>query len=61
MDSNRLTMNNVKTKFILFVSRSQLTKCTTEVIDVNETEIPISGFVCYLGVWSDQYMSLKVI
>ena len=59
MDSNRLRMNNGKTEFILFTSRSQLTKCTTEVVDVNGTEVPRSECICYLGVWFDQYMSLK--
>ena len=59
MDSNRLKMNNSQTKFILFGSRSQLTKCTTEVIDVNGTEVPRSECICYLGEWFDQYMSLN--
>ena len=35
VDSNRLRMNNAKTEFVLFGSRSQLVKCTTEVVDVN--------------------------
>ena len=49
MDSNRLKMNNGKTEFILLGSRSQLTKCTTEVVDVNwdrgtkEQEYLLSG------------------
>ena len=59
MDSNRLRMNNGKTEFILFEPRSQLTKCTTEVVDVNGTEVPRSESIHYLGVWFDQYMSLK--
>ena len=49
MDSNRLRMNNGKTEFILLGSRSQLTKCTTEVVDVNGTEVPRSEYICYLG------------
>ena len=60
MDSNRLRINNGETEFILFGSRSQLTKYTTEVVDVNGTEVPRSESICYLGVWFDQYMSLKV-
>ena len=52
-------MNNGKTEFILFGSRSQLTKCTTEVVDVNGTEVLKSESICYLGVWLDQYMSPK--
>ena len=59
MDSSRLRMNNGKTEFILFGSRSQLTKCTTEVVDVNGTEILRSECICHLGVLFDQYMSLK--
>ena len=59
MDSNRLRMNIDKTELILFGSRSQLTKCTTEVVDVNGTEVPISESIHYLGVWFNQYMSLK--
>ena len=59
MDSNRLQMNNAETEFILFGYRSQLTKGTTEVIDVNGTEVPRSECICYLGIWFDQYMSLK--
>ena len=35
MDSNRLMMNDGKMEYILFGSRSKLTKCTTEVVDVN--------------------------
>ena len=59
MYSNRLRMNNGKTEFILFGSRSQLTKCTTEVVDVIGTEVSRSESIHYLGVWLDQYMSLK--
>ena len=50
MDSNRLRMNNGKTESILFGSRSQITKCTTEMVDVNGTEVPRSESICYLGV-----------
>ena len=49
MDSNRLRMNNGKTEFILFGSRSQLTKCTTEVVDVNGTEVPRSECIQLSG------------
>ena len=48
MDSNRLRINNGKKEFILFGSRSQLTKCTTEVVDVNGTEVPI---VRVFAIW----------
>ena len=59
MDSNRLKINNDKTEFILLGFRSQLTKCTTEVVDVNGIKVPRSESICYLGVWLDQCMSLK--
>ena len=49
MDSNRLKMNNGKTEFILLGSRSQLTKCTTGVVDVNGIEVPRGESICYLG------------
>ena len=52
-------MNSGKTEFILFRSRSKLTKYTTRVADVNGKEVPRSGYICYLGVWFDQYMTLK--
>ena len=39
--------------------RPRLTKCTTEVVGVNGTEVPRSESICYLGVGFDQYMSLK--
>ena len=53
-----LRVSNGKTEFILSGSKSQLTKCTTEVVDVNGTEVPRSGSICYLGVWFDQYICL---
>ena len=59
IDSNRLKINNGKTEFILLGSRSQLTKCITEVVDVNGIEVTRSESICYLGLWLDQCMSLK--
>ena len=59
VDSNRLRMDDGKTEYILFVSRSQLTKCTAVVVDVNVMEVPRGECICYLGAWLDQYMSLK--
>ena len=46
-------------QFILLGSRSQVNKCTTEVVDVNGIEVPRSESIHYLGVWIEQYMSLK--
>ena len=59
MDGNRLKMSNGKIEFILLGSRSQLTKCPTEVVDVNGIMVPRSESFHYLGVWLDQCMSLK--
>ena len=39
MDQNQLHMNNAKTEFILFGSRHQLQKCTTESLSANGEEI----------------------
>ena len=50
MESNRLRMNDGKTEYILFGSRSQLTKCTIEVVDVNGMEVPRSE--CIHTAWS---------
>ena len=59
MDSNRLRMSDGQIVYTLFGSRSQLTKCTTEVLDVSGMEVPRSECICYLRAWPDQYMSLK--
>ena len=37
-------------EFILFGSRSQLNKCTTEMVDVNWKEVPRSESIYDLGV-----------
>ena len=52
-------MRNIHKEYVLFGYRFQLTKCTTEVVDMNGTEVPRSECIHYLGVWFDQYMSLK--
>ena len=59
MDSNRLKMNATKTEFIMFGSREQLQKYTTEVLKVNDDTVPRSGTIKYLGAWLDQHLSLK--
>ena len=40
MDSKRLKMNATKTEFIMFGSKKQLQKCTTEVHKVNDVMVP---------------------
>ena len=39
MDENRLWMNDGKTEFIMFGAKKQLAKCTTTILDVNNTEV----------------------
>ena len=43
MDVNQLKMNSSKTEFILFGSRGQLQKCTTNSINVNGVEVKCGG------------------
>ena len=60
MDSNRLKMNATKTAFIMFSSRKQLQKCTTEALKVNDDMIPTSEIIKYLSAWLDQHLSFKI-
>ena len=52
-------MNNAKTEFILFGSRHQLQKCTTESLSAHREEISCSNCIKYLGTWMDQEMSFR--
>ena len=45
MDSNRLKMNATKTEFIMFGSKKQLQKCTTESLKVNNDIVPTSDTI----------------
>ena len=49
MNSNRLKMNNVLTKFNCFRSRQQLTKCITQEINTLGTAVKRMKLICYLG------------
>ena len=60
MDINRLKMNATKTEFIMFGSKKQLQKCTTETLKVNDDMVPISETIKYLGDWLDQHLSFKI-
>ena len=53
MNSMRLKMNDDKTEFILFGSRQQLHKCESDKLKVNESEVPLSTSVKYLGAYLD--------
>ena len=59
MDINRLKMNATKTEFIMFGSKKQLQKCTTESLKVNNDIVPTSETIKYLGTWLDQHLSFK--
>ena len=53
-------MNATKTEFIMFGSKKQLQKCTTETLKVNDDMVPISETIKYLGAWLDQHLSFKI-
>ena len=59
MDSNRLKMNTSKTEFILFGSKHQLKKCQTNHLLVDQDNIKRSTKIKYLGVYLDEYLTLK--
>ena len=58
MDENRLKMNSSKTEFILFGSRGQLQKCTTDSINVNCVEVKQGGCIRYLGALLDAQLNM---
>ena len=58
MDCNRLKMNDGKTEFIMFESKVQLTKCITNIIYINGTEVQRSEVIKYLQAWLDQNLAL---
>ena len=60
MHSTRLNMNATKTELIMFGSRKQLQKCTTEALKVNDNMVPTSEIITYLGAWLDQHISFKI-
>ena len=59
MDSNRLKMNATKTEFIMFGSKKQLQKCTTESLKVKNDIVPTSDTIKYLSAWLHQHLSFK--
>ena len=58
MDVNRLKMNSLKIEFILFGSKGQLQKCTTNSINANGVEIKCSGCIRYLGALLDSQLNM---
>ena len=59
MNENRLKMNTDKTEFVLFGSRSQLDKCKTKALNVDDTKIVLVDRMKYLGVILDQNLNMK--
>ena len=51
-------MNSSKTEFILFGSRGQLQKCTTNSINVNGVEVKRGGCIRYLGALLDAQLNM---
>ena len=49
----------IKTEFILFSSKSQLDKCITKSLNINNTEIKLANKIKYLGVLLDRQLNLK--
>ena len=52
-------MNSAKTEFILFGSRGQLQKCTTDSINVDGVEIRQDGCIRYLGALLDGQLKMS--
>ena len=59
MDKNQLRMNIDKTEFILFGSKTQLVKCITTSLNVNNTEIKVAETIRYIGVLLDRLLNFK--
>ena len=59
MDANRLKMNNSKTEFIIFGSKSNQKKSIAQNLVVNDCNIPKSPVIKYLGVFLDELLSFK--
>ena len=59
MNGNKLKMNNSKTEFILFGSRQQLTKCSTNKINICGDIVKSQSYIKYLGAFLDESLSFK--
>ena len=60
MDQVRLKMNNSKTEFIYFGWPSQLGKCITNCINVNNETIERATSTKYLGAYLDSQLDFKL-
>ena len=54
MNENKLKMNTTKTEFIIFGSKSQLNKCTTNKVNIVSDEVESVSVIRYLGAYLDQ-------
>ena len=59
MNKNKLKMNTSKTEFIMFGSKQQLKKCTTDVININGDNIKPESCIRYLGAFLDERLNFK--
>ena len=59
MDENWLKMNSSKTEIIIFGSRQQLLKNTTNSMCINGDKIEINDCIKYLGVWADHHLTFE--
>ena len=60
MDETHLKMNPVKTEFIYFGFPKQLSKCTSETINVVGNLITRTSTIRYLGMWMDSSFKTHV-
>ena len=59
MDKSRLHLNCSKTKFLLVGSRQQLSKCTTDSIQVNRESVKHNKCIKHLGALADYRLNFK--
>ena len=60
MDQNHLHMNSSKTEFIPLGSKQRLTKCETDIININGEPVQLSKCIKYIGAWIDSQLSFKM-
>ena len=59
MDWVRLKMNSIKTEFIYFKRKVQLSKCVVTHLNVNDEIVDRAAVIKYLGAWLDAQLSFK--
>ena len=58
MNENKLKMNTSKTEFIMFGSKAQLNKCSTNEIDIAGDKVQSVSVIRYLGAYLDETLKL---